>query len=613
MSMFIKNELKNIPDSNPEIKSKPTATEQIEYMGNTTRLEKKRRWIISIGIFLIFAGSVYMVYKYQYMAKTVSQTGGHQTINDRDGKLIKKHIADWNTYRNEVLGIEFQYPTEWGQPRLSPIEYVTDLSTVLKKYKNEGPNNAYSTSMEIRFTADNTPRLKFLSQMYPGEYYKNAQTYDMGYIDNISVLKETGNICDYKIHFDHRPIWKNTLEEIFSECNQHVKTYLIKDIEHFDEIKYTYTLMYAGAIKLHNGFFDTVLVTQNDGIILQVPNSNLTFNQFINWKWKGKPYTYTYENKKNTFEQFIDSMIAFTSPPPEPLVFEKIINENPNYAHIREYYFHLANGDIESAYQFRDKNKLAISDLNREYGRIYKLKLATINTLSNGQYEVFFNLQNHNEKPTQAREVLAITKEGKIKIGLSERISETISYQGNKTAYIAIRGDNNYIILKDGEKEFIADKAPYSYDNPHNNLGSVRYFSDIRISPLQRYIVYTAGGWEWYDELVYDTKMREKKAELSFAEFTTFSNDETLLIACGTGYGGPSVAQIFRLPEFTVQYDLLKQDIAKNYQSLSCKLNGDNAQFELSEKYNYDSNESEQNTKLTVDYELKTGKVRLVK
>lgn len=594
-------------DFEPENGSAPN--EPIE---NAPRLKKSYQWIIGIAVFIILAGGGFAAYKYRHPVQTGSQVGQRQIIDNIKDQPIKKRITGWNTYRNEVLGIEFQYPAEWGEPRLEPVEYVTDLSAVLEKYKNLGEDNAYNTSMEMRFAADNAPRLKFLSQLYQGEHYKNVQTYGMGYIDNIPALKATGNICDYKIHFDHRPIWRNTLEEIFSECDQRVKTYLIKDIEHFDEIKYTYTLMYAGAIKLHNGFFDTVLITQNDGMILQVANNNLTLDELINWKWKGNE-TYSYKNRKNTFGQFVDSMIAFTPPPSEPLVFEKKINENPNYTRIREYYFHLANGHVESAYQFRDKNALAIGDLNREYGRVYKLKLATINTLSNGQYEVFFNLQDHNEKPTQAREVLVITKEGKIKIGLSERISETISYQGNKAAYIALRGDNNYIILKDGEKEFIADEAPYSYDNPRNTLGSVRYFSDIGTSPLQRYIVYTAGGWEWYDKLVYDTKTRARKAELSFAEFTAFNNDETFFIACGTGYGSPSVAQIFRLPEFTVQYDLLKQDIAKNYQSLSCKLNGDNALFELSEKYNYTNNKSEPNAKLTVEYELKTGEIRLVK
>lgn len=560
-------------------------------------------WIIGASLLLVLIGGAFAGYYYLYNPRLTQQEQNNQNTTSS-----RQTIEGWRTYQNDVLGIAFQYPPEWGEPELSPNNYVTDLGSVLDKYEKQGANNAYSTSMELRFPKEYTPRIAFMNNTHQGEHYKNAQTYNLGYIDNFSMLKDTGNICDYKINFDHRPIWDGTLEEIYSECARGVKMYLVKDTEYFDDVKYSYSLHYAGFIKLKNGFFNDVIISQRDGWIVQVPNSSLTFNEFVNWKSEAIPKAIPYQNKRNIFEKFSSTIIAFEPPTPKPLILENIPNEAPAHTRIRGYYFHIANQNPESARQFRGPNETNAEDITIEYGNIYTLAVTDINQLSTNQYEVFLDVQNQNAKPRQVRELITISKNSQLQIDLSETIRESILYQGDKTAYIANRGEQNYLILKDGESEFVIDEAPdvYKFNNSSiNNISEVRYFKNLRASPNGRYLVYDAGGWEWSNTFVYDAQTRERKTEFGFGQYTAFSGNENFFMACGNGYG-PSVGKLYHLPEFEIRYDVLAQNFAEGYESIRCELDNENANFTLSEKYNTETQKID-TTSMYVKYNITTG------
>jgi hypothetical protein len=115
--------------------------------------------------------------------------------------------------------------------------------------------------------------LRFFNQRYGGEYYPKYYyyAYAYGYIDNIPLLRKTGNICDYKIDFNKK--YEDRLNEIYNDCSKNIKTAIIEKYEYFDFLqdinksRYSYNLEGFAYKKLSNGYFDDLLIKAKFGFV----------------------------------------------------------------------------------------------------------------------------------------------------------------------------------------------------------------------------------------------------------------------------------------------------------------------------------------------------------
>ena len=239
-------------------------------------INKKIASEFGIGIILLVAiimgGSVWLQSRKIVNNQEVSPDKKQSVIVQPVDDLKIDVPSGWKLHKNDVLGIQFIYPEYWGQPKTEPVENITNLNSVTKDYADE--ENDYYDSVYIRFSpeeSDDTwhvPTIKFFGDKYRGEYYGNTNAHEFGYINNIQELKKTGDICSYKVDFNTE--YQNTLSESFTTCKNNVKETLIKEKEVFDDgALYSYDLDRYSFFKLHNGFFDNVLIKENLAYVLQ--------------------------------------------------------------------------------------------------------------------------------------------------------------------------------------------------------------------------------------------------------------------------------------------------------------------------------------------------------
>ena len=114
---------------------------------------------------------------------------------------------------------------------------------------------------------------------------------------------------------------------------------------------------------------------------------------------------------------------------------------------------------------------------------------------------------------------------------------------------------NNYVVINTKGNEEIIDEAQISDDS---KIGTLLRFRDPYITPSGRYVVYTAGGWEWAFKRVYDLQTKKLLASFDLGTHTFgFNNDETKLFFCtASEFSGKYEASVYSLPEFSLVKNL---------------------------------------------------------
>ncbi|MEA1937141.1 MAG: hypothetical protein U9N04_03450, partial [Patescibacteria group bacterium] len=147
--------------------------------------------ILIIGIVAVFGILGYF--------KTIPKNG-YKTTEIAEKPIIKKEIKcpeNWKEYKHDIVGIKFCYPEEWGRLTTSPKSEITRIEDVVSEFDSE--HNRNYNSFFIEFENNKNISLRFFNEQYGGEYYPNSYAYAHGYVDNIPLLKSTGDICKYKI------------------------------------------------------------------------------------------------------------------------------------------------------------------------------------------------------------------------------------------------------------------------------------------------------------------------------------------------------------------------------------------------------------------------------
>jgi len=509
--------------------------------------------------------------------------------------MIKKEIKcpdNWKEYKHDVIGIKFCYPEEWGEPTTSPIRNLTRLPKMEEEFETQ--NIYYENNLDIVFGKNSQIHINLFNDQYSGKSQRGIDEpyvyYESGATGDVANLKINGDICDYKIEYDYKynsRMKANTFRTIYTDCSNEVKTVLTQDKQNFDfgrRILYTYNLRLLAFKKLSNNYFDNVLISRKIDGANQIHEELISLDEFFNKEKttnvkEGIPTKNAkqFEQELKEFQQFIDSITAYDSPPKVQAEFEEISDENSSITIIRKYYWLLANGKLNEAYEMRsDRAKLAYETFQSWYKDIYHAKPYDFKKTNSNEYEFYVEYQDHN-KPKKKFRVGMFVNENEIKTLFSDEIlTEEISF-GEYSAYAIKRGDKTYMILTENGKEIIIDEGDASYDSEYSNLGTVRFFHRPKFSPKGNYLIYSMSGWEWGVNYVYDVKNKTVKISGSLDEFN-FTPDEKFLYACSSvGMATGAEGEVYSVPDFDIEFNALDNIEDYNYNCLEvdCKYDKD--------------------------------------
>ncbi|MDO8471605.1 MAG: hypothetical protein Q7S64_00435 [bacterium] len=526
--------------------------------------------------------------------------------------------SDWKQYKDDVLGIQFDYPQKWGNPRTEPKEHITDLAHVVDEFTG---NNGYHNNFRLVFTQENSPQITIFNDAYENEN-EPASYYDRGLAGNVSKLKQTGDICQYQLFFipfnprnDNRE--ENLFREVQSTCKRGIKetlTQFRQDFRYssFPEVGlvYSYNLSLLAYHPLQNGSFNHALVRSSLGYTGQIADASMTINQFLTVDKGDANYQVSksvitdadYDLFKSDFARFNNSLKSYPPPKAVKAAFKETPGEDPNLTVIRRYYYAISNKDLVAAYGYYQDQKVSFAEFTKWYQNTYYANPTQFEKTGTNQYRFMVDFQDSNQDPLQYRVTMQVTG-GKLKPLSSEKlIGETDTYQ-KQAVFAARRNNKSYILLSINKQEQVIDEA----DAPSEETGfSGETFTKPQFSPNGNFISYGVIGWEWYGTRVYDIK----KQKIIFKEEdggNDFTPDEKYYYGCATNqFGGSAHGFVYQLPEFTKLYELFDDKQNQEYMSVDCKY--DKAKqvinFTLTERYNQDGTATKPDQKRVIQYSL---------
>lgn len=160
-------------------------------------------------------------------------------------------------------------------------------------------------------------------------------------------------------------------------------------------------------------------------------------------------------------------------------------------------------------------------------------------------------------------------------LGETKFIKDEIHYNDSISALIREVQNENSVILLNKDKEIVIEKAESEYATNYENINNVLKFTDLEFSPNGRFLKYTAYGWEWAGDRIYDLMKNEIVYSEDGAFLMSFTPDEKYLITCANNQlAGYRFAKVYSLPEVSVEYDLFREKEKDLYpDELACELN----------------------------------------
>ncbi|PLX24504.1 hypothetical protein C0580_04990 [Candidatus Parcubacteria bacterium] len=487
-------------------------------------------------------------------------------------------IEDWLTYTHPVLGLEFKYKEEWGEPVTSPSKYITNLDNLLTEIS---PNNSYYNRVGINFP-DSDISISIFNNEHKGELYPNANAYPYGPIDNFFTLKETEDICDYKVNFINNPSNTGIIVEDYSECSNDVKTALLKDTKASIN-RYQYNLRHYGFKKLKNDSIDNLLVTFLVGYTSQLKDDNVSFDNFLDYELvrKEKISQEQYLQDKEDFIVFVKNIKTFEPEKKQLQLIEINDKDSIEIATIKKYYNNIMSGNLSDAYQMYIDPEVDNIQYEQWYQNTILAKPRDFENTNGNTYRFYVDFQDDNKEPQIYRVTMEVIDE-KINLLSSEEItSQDVVFEDMKAFTKTLR-DYNYVILYDGENEVDVDRAPDYVEG--RGPGEALSFSSLEFSPDGRYLKYKAQGWEWSILRVYDIEKKKQVLGIGGFGMQGFSPDGDYFYACFTGgMSGSRYINIYSLPDF----DLINtgEDLGilddEFYGSPECNLNSEDNTLDI--------------------------------
>jgi hypothetical protein len=523
------------------------------------------------------------------------------------GKILAsfrvKVPVGWKYYKNDVLGISFYYPPEWGDPYTEPSRTLTDLLKINENYQDTG--NDFAFMVKIYFSREYRATINICNNKYEGELYPNVFAFRFGPIDNFLEMKKSGDICNYKIKFDRRPSYESTIDEVYSNCSNKVKTYITRNMEIYEHgtLKlYNYALQDSSFVKLQNGYFDNVFINYFYSAI-QTPNDKLGLQDLL------KEGNENYQKDKENFVLFVNSINVFKPVPPQEKSFQIIQREDSNITTIRKYYFQITKGNLENAYDMYQDKKVSFEIYNEWYRDTLMANPVEFEKIGDNRYQFKVQFQDHNREQELYRVVMEVNEEKIIPISSEKIVTNPISF-GNITAFVKQRQSKTYLVLSENGKEQILDQGS---DSPLNWEGGPVISGPLAFSPKGNYLMCDIYGWEWGGTNIYDVKNRKIVLELSSPFIASFTPNEKYLFACAQNdFSGESYGTVYSVPDFKEIFNALTEEDYM-YMNMDCEYDKEKqvVRFKMYNIYNPKTEQMEKQSKI-VEFSAVTGETKTI-
>jgi len=462
--------------------------------------------------------------------------------------------SGWSFYEQDVIGLSFCYPSRWGSAYTEPKNPVTRLSGLLDEYAAEGSQDG--NSFVLRFKEKDDIVLRFFNEDYGGESYPNSYAEKYGFVDNIAKLKKSGDVCDYKMDFNHTWEYEGRINEIFAQCEDGIKTAIVDNQEYFEKEVHSDRLQSFVYRKLQNGYFDHLLITRTYGSTTQLDDK---FDEVPALLAKIPIAEEKFVGEQSDFKIFITSLNVFIPPKVPQKEFLESEADDPRTYPIRRYYYLIETGKLSEAYLLRaEQGKESFEDFTGLYKDAYIAHPSDFKDEGGGTFYFRLDYEDHNE-PARKFGVRMTVVDGKLRAdGVEEFIGEPATW-GDYTAFAVERDGRMQLVLKKGGAEKVIDEGDAHYKEDFSNLSSVKGFPQIRISQSGKYLIYAVSGYEWVTSYLYDIGAGK---ELGHFQGVTLDNglqltpDERFIYACrSAGFDGALPGEVYSIPSMDKVFD----------------------------------------------------------
>lgn len=545
-----------------------------------------------------------------------SKRGGGE---NKESKKENGKAGNRRPYRNEVLGISFSYPGEWGDASVEPNNYITDLESFIEQ-ATKNADNLYYGSLAIVFSKMPDVEIRMYDETVPGEDYPNYGRSDF------SRLKESRSICDYSVSVAQGKFDKSSVAEIYNDCSGGIKTYIVKETQYFDPDKYfgsqkgpgyvySYALAQAAFFEAQNGFYDNILIKYSPNFFSQIKETRVAPDDFFKKdfypdKQRRQISKESYMNESGEFKDFVGSMSFFAPPERTIAPFSAPDGEDPDVTLIRRYYYHIETGNLDAAYTSLGKNAPGRPDFDSRYAKTYKARATDIKKIGDGSYQFLVDFQLQNTEPELYR-VTSTVSGGKIIPASSEKITSPFVFSGNKYAFAKEEKGSRHVIVYDGKEE--VEVAEDKNGKPTENT----FFEKVRFSPQGNYLMYDRIAWEYFEAALYDINNRKNidlDAPYSKLDFTP---DEKYLFYCGASeVGGTFTGGVLKAPDFIFDGELCPLCALKQtgYRQIDCDYDDSRKEirFTASDFFDTASEKIDHDKQETAIFDTKNGEVKLI-
>ncbi|MDD3006481.1 MAG: hypothetical protein PHX30_02785 [Candidatus Pacebacteria bacterium] len=506
----------------------------------------------------------------------------------------------WIFYKHDVIGISFCHPEEWGNVITEPKESVTRLDGLLDEFTSE--ENYYYNSFSIGFDKNESVSLRLFNESYGGERYPNSNAVRYGYVDNITDLKTSGDVCDYKMDFNY--VWEQEgkINETCPICDEGIKTTIVDKQERFGKEVYSDMLESFAYLPLNNGYFNHVLSTYTYGSTVQLEQKFDNIDMFLSQVKRTKE---DFEKEKASFTVFAKSFKAFVPEKKVQAAFETPSGEDARVIAIRKYYYLLEGGKFEEAYTMKaEDGKGTYEEFLSQYKDVNIAQPYDFKNIGGDDFYFLVRYQDHNKLETKYGIKMAIA-DGKIKTTFVEHFRGDEVTSGAYSAFAVERGKRSYLILKKGEVETIVDEGDAQYDSDFSNLDKVKRYTEIKFSPSGNYLLFTYTGYEWSASHIYNInsgKLSEGFLGSQVSDNFDVTPDEGYFFVCRPGgFDSTLPGEVYALPSVEKVFEAAPGNEA--YVDSSCGYDADQKAviFSLSSPYPEDTEPKSKEVKFEVN------------
>lgn len=521
------------------------------------------RKILLLIIFLSTAYALVLIFSYsKTQPKTIIPSAPSKILVQTPVDTVN---TDFLSYQNHLLGVDLKYPKQWGNIITSP-DNITNLS-----YLGTDQPDYRGTRDRISLVFENQaylqPRFTFYSDQYLGENPPYSEYGDSStvYLDNFSVLKSTGNICDYHEKFNDA---KTDHREIAFSCDPKTNTSQslveVRRIFESGKVYYQYYLKHYFYQKLKNGFYNHLLVSETIYVVESENNPVIKqLSDIPNYSPQLEP-----AQKYNQFRQLTSSIKSISVKNYSPQKHPKIFTSDSNISTIYQYYSYLEQGKLQSSYALYQKPSVSFSDYQAWYKNTIFTDILNIKRQENGPYQIDVNLQDRNQ-PIATYRVIMEVNSGKINTISSVGLIEEKVLNPTLSARIILSNNFQKLIVNQNSQDFTLATCQNYPPSFGEKFVENCHFSRLNFTPDGSYLYVGFGAWEYGSNKVYDLQTKKEILEVYSPQLFTYLETTRQIIACHGelfGIGGDQYAGIFDLNnrgQETSIFNLINQEKTK--------------------------------------------------